>query len=77
MEARELRLQAVLKFVGASAPTGPPRDKVYRWDMIEKRVAIRTAREDLQDLEMRGLVEFRVGHVYLTARGRKRRLGGF
>lgn len=77
MEPREQRLQAILELVSARGDGPTAREDVYRRLVTKFGVALRTAREDLQDLELRGLVEFRSGYVWATASGRKKRREGF
>jgi DeoR/GlpR family transcriptional regulator of sugar metabolism len=77
MKTREQRLEAILELVRRGPPGGTARETIYRRMVTEHGVSLRTIREDLQDLEVRGMIAWRAGFVVSTAKGKRRHLEGF
>ncbi len=71
MNTREQRLQAILELIRAGPDGARSRDDIYRESVGKHRVGLRTARDDLQELEALGAIVWTAGWVSLTAAGKK------
>jgi hypothetical protein len=83
MKPRHVRLEAILELLAAGPDGKVRRDDIYRAELSKNGVAPRTARDDLQALELTKEITWEWGWAKITPKGRaqlarlkKAKLGG-